>query len=86
MHKRRWRAMTPGNVIDQLKRLIKDYGIRGFLFTDDHFFIDMDRAYRILDTIVRFDLKISISKLQIRADTFLKMDRDFLELLVKVGA
>ena len=85
MHKRRWRAMTPGVVVDHLKRLIKDYGVRGFLFTDDHFFIDMDRAYRILDTIVRSGLKISISKLQIRADTILKMDRDFLELLVKAG-
>ncbi len=83
MHKRRWRAMRPDTVLDQLQRIITDYDIRGFLFTDDHFFIDMKRARAILEAIVRADLDISISKLQIRADTICKMDEDFLELLVR---
>ena len=83
MHKRRWRAMQPETVLDQLKRIITDYGIRGFLFTDDHFFIDMKRARAILEAIVRADLDISISKLQIRADTICKMDKEFLDLLVR---
>lgn len=83
MNKGKWRAMTPDSVIDQLKRLVKDYGIHGFLFTDEHFFTDMDRAYRILDLAVRSNLNMSFGKLQIRADTLSKMDRDFLELLVK---
>ena len=83
MHKRRWRAMTPETVLDQLQRIITDHGIRGFLFTDDHFFIDMKRARAILEAIVRADLDISISKLQIRADTICKMDEDFLDLLVR---
>ena len=85
MHQRKWRAMQPGTVLEQLKRAIKDYNIRGFLFSDDHFFIDMKRAYGILEEIVRADLNIMISKLQIRADTICKMDRDFLDLLVRAG-
>jgi anaerobic magnesium-protoporphyrin IX monomethyl ester cyclase len=85
MHKRTWRAMKPQTVLDHLMRIIRDYDIRGFLFTDDHFFIDMKRAYGILEGIVRADLNISISKLQIRADTICRMDHDFLELLVRAG-
>jgi radical SAM superfamily enzyme YgiQ (UPF0313 family) len=83
MHKRKWRAMQPDTVLEQLQRIITDHDIRGFLFTDDHFFIDMKRARAILEAIVRADLDISISKLQIRADTICKMDEDFLELLVR---
>ena len=85
MHKRKWRAMSPETVLDHLSRIICDYGIRGFLFTDDHFFIDMERAYLILEGIARADLKISISKLQIRADAICKLDKEFLQLMVRAG-
>ena len=83
LHKRKWRAMQPDTVVDQLQRIVRDYDIHGFLFTDDNFFVDMKRAYAILEGIVRADLDISISKLQIRTDEICKMDRDFLELLVR---
>ena len=85
MHQRKWRAMQPETVLDQLKQIIRDYNIHGFLFTDDHFFIDMKRAYGILEGIVQANLNITISKLQIRADTICKMDKEFLDLLVKAG-
>jgi len=85
MHQRTWRAMRPETVIDHLQRIIRDYGIRGFLFSDDHFFIDMKRARGIIEAIVAADLDITISKLQIRADTVCKMDREFLDLMVRAG-
>lgn len=85
MHKRKWRAMGPEIVLEHLGRIIRDYDIRGFLFTDDHFFIDMDRAYNILEGILRADLKISISKLQIRADTIYRLNKEFLQLMVRAG-
>lgn len=77
--------MTPQTVLEHLKRIIRDYDIRGFLFTDDNFFIDIQRAYAILEQIVRADLDISIGKLQIRADAICRLDRDFLRLLVRAG-
>lgn len=83
IHKRKWRAMGAERVLDHLKRIVRDYDIRGFLFTDDNFFVDMDRAYQILEGVVRANLDISLGKLQIRADMICKMDRDFLDLLVK---
>jgi anaerobic magnesium-protoporphyrin IX monomethyl ester cyclase len=85
MNNRKWRAMKPETVLEHLKRIIRDYGIRGFLFTDDRFFNDMERAHRIVEEIVRADLRISIAKLQIRADEVCRMDRDFLQLLVRAG-
>jgi anaerobic magnesium-protoporphyrin IX monomethyl ester cyclase len=86
MNQRKWRPMQPETVLEHLKRLIRDYGIRGFLFTDDNFFVDMDRAHAILEKIVSKGLNVSIGKLQIRADTICGMDRDFLQLLVRAGA
>jgi radical SAM superfamily enzyme YgiQ (UPF0313 family) len=83
MHQRKWRAMEPETVLDQLQRLIRDYGVRGFLFTDDHFFIDIKRARGIIEGILRANLDITISKLQIRADTICRMDRELLDLMVR---
>ena len=85
MHQRRWRAMQPDTVLEHMRRLITDHGVRGFLFSDDHFFIDLERARGILEGVVRADLGITISKLQIRADTLCRMDRDFFELMVRAG-
>ena len=83
MHKRTWRAMRPDTVLEHLRQIIADHDIHGFLFTDDHFFIDMKRAYAILEGIVRANLDVTISKLQIRADTICRMSKDFLDLLVR---
>ena len=46
MNHRRWRAHAAGDGLDHVKRLVRDYGIRGVLFADDNFFVDMGRAYR----------------------------------------
>lgn len=85
LHKRKWRAMKPKTVVNHLKQIVDDYEIRGFNFTDDHFFIDMKRAYGIMEEIVRTGLNITIGKLHIRADTICRMDDDFLQLLVRAG-
>jgi len=86
MNHRRWRPMQPETVVDHLKRLVRDYGVRGVLFADDNFFVDMKRAHRILELIVRERLDLSLGKLQIRADTVCAMDKDFLDLLERAGA
>lgn len=85
VHKRKWRAMQPGTILEQMKRLIRDYDIRGFNFTDDNMFVNMNHAYNLLEEITRADLGIRIGKLHIRADTIARMNRDFLDLLVRAG-
>jgi anaerobic magnesium-protoporphyrin IX monomethyl ester cyclase len=85
VHKRKWRAMRPEIVVDRLKRLIRDYGMRGFNFTDDNLFVNMKHAYRVMEEIVRADLNIRIGKLHIRINAIRAMGEDFLRLLVRAG-
>jgi radical SAM superfamily enzyme YgiQ (UPF0313 family) len=85
VHKRKWRAMAPGTVVENLKRVIQDYDIHGFNFTDDNLFVNMKHAYQVMEEIVRADLKIRIGKLHIRIDDIHKMDKGFLDLLVRAG-
>lgn len=85
VHRRKWRAMQPGTVLEQLKRLIRDYGIRGFNFTDDNMFANMNYAFSLFEEITRADLGIRIGKLHIRADSIARMSNEFLGLLVRAG-
>jgi radical SAM superfamily enzyme YgiQ (UPF0313 family) len=78
--------MQPGTVADRLERVARDYGIQGFNFTDDNLFLNMDHAYRVMEEIVRRDLKLKIGKLHIRVDAICRMDADFLRLLTRAGA
>ena len=83
IHKRKWRTMKPETVLKHIEHFIAEYGIRGFLFTDDNFFLDMKRAYSILEGVVDSKLDISIGKLQIRADAVYRMDDRWFQLLVQ---
>ncbi len=85
VHKRVWRAMRPETVVERLERLMRDHGIRGFNFTDDNLFIDLNHAYRLMEQIVRKELGIRIGKLHIRIDSIRRMDDDFFRLLVRAG-
>jgi radical SAM superfamily enzyme YgiQ (UPF0313 family) len=84
-HKRQFRKIDPFRVLETMQRIVREYEIKGFLFQDDNFFLDLAWARDVLERIVRSDLGISIGKLFIRADTLCKMDRDFLNLLVRAG-
>jgi anaerobic magnesium-protoporphyrin IX monomethyl ester cyclase len=77
--------MEPGIVVDRLKRVIRDYDIRGFNLTDDNLFVNMKHAYRLMEEIVRADLNIRIGKLHIRINAIRRMDENFLKLLVRAG-
>lgn len=85
VHKRVWRAMQPETVVAHLERVIRDYDIHGFNFTDDNLFINLSHAYKLMEQIVRKDLRIKIGKLHIRIDSILKMDDDFFKLLNRAG-
>jgi len=85
LHGRRFRPLRAETVLDRIQRLMRDYGLRGFGFNDDNFFIDLRRARDIFEGIVRAGLNISISKLHARADTVCEMDGEFLDLIVRAG-
>ncbi len=84
-NRRRWRAMDPDLAVRRIKNFVQRYNIKGLVFYDSNFFIDMDRGRRILKGIVKEDLDIAITRIHIRVDTLSKMNEKDFELLEKAG-
>jgi radical SAM superfamily enzyme YgiQ (UPF0313 family) len=84
-HQRKHRKMDPEKVVDLMHRVVKDFGIKGISFGDDNFFIDLDWAHNILEKVVKSGLDVHIGKFFIRADTVCRLDKDFLDLMVRAG-
>ena len=59
---RKWRPRTPGNVVDEMEMLCRQYGARQFRIQDDNLTLDKRRIMEICDEIIR-------RKLDIRWDT-----------------
>ena len=57
---KKFRPRSPENVLEEMKMLYQDYNIREFMFEDDIFNFDMDRAKMICDMIVQEGLEIGI--------------------------
>ena len=81
----KWRAMSPGAVVDEIERLHMDYGVEEFHFSDDNFIgpgpAGRDRAFEIGRAIIRRGLKVRFM-ISARADN---VDRDLLALLKEAG-
>ena len=66
---RRFRARSPENVIEEMKHWIETYGIEKFEVNDDCFTLDMERAEKICDLIIKEGLNIKYEMYNgIRAD------------------
>jgi len=85
VNQRKHRVTAPGRIAEQMIRIIRDYGIRGFVFGDDNFFIDMEWAHEVLEGIVRAGLDVHLGKVFIRADTASRMGKETLDLMVRAG-
>jgi len=57
---RKWRFLTPENVVKQVEHLIKNYGIEMIYFRDETFFVDGKRAEKIFDLILKKKIKLKI--------------------------
>ena len=68
MFKKGIRFRSSGNVLAEIQLLVNKYGIRQFLFADDTFTLNMERAGEILDGIINEKLNISF-KCMSRADS-----------------
>jgi radical SAM superfamily enzyme YgiQ (UPF0313 family) len=69
----------------RMKRIVEQYGIRGFVFADDNFFTNLDRAHQILEGFVKQKLDILWGKGDIRLDQLAQLDDEFLGLIEKSG-
>lgn len=80
---RKFRARSPESVLDEVKKLRRDYDIKELEIVDDAFNVDLERAKQIAAGLCRETpgLHISFSN-GLRAD---RMDRELIDLLRRAG-
>lgn len=84
VYKRRWRGVEAVKVIEDLEWLIKDYNIDGVNFVDTNFFVDKERARKILEGIIEKGMRLRWAA-SVRVDQINSFSRQFLDLLKKSG-
>lgn len=78
-----FRARSPRNVFDEIKKLYSKFNIKDFYFIDDNFNLDYRRAMEIFDLIIDSNMKINIYLTNgIRGDI---IDRAFIDKMIKAG-
>ena len=85
VYKQTWRGLSADATIERIKILIKDYGIKGILFSDDNFFGRKDRALKILKTIKKEKISILCSKIDAHLSVLSKLTDEELNLLKDSG-
>ncbi len=79
----RYRIRSPGNILDEIEKLIKESGIRQLDFLDDNLTFNRDHARTLFQGIIdrRFNLPINLQN-GVRADN---LDKELLTLMKKAG-
>jgi radical SAM superfamily enzyme YgiQ (UPF0313 family) len=75
------RLRSPGNVVDEMERLVRDHGVGYIRMMDDTFTVDMDRAAAVCEEILRRNLRVQW-RCTTRADCF---SLDLARLLKRAG-
>ncbi len=80
---KKWRHRSPENVVEQLKTLKNQYGVKIVWFADENFAADREVAKQILDLIVEADLGLSLNLNMTAADVV--RDADLIPLYKRAG-
>ena len=80
---KKWRHRSPENVVEQLKILRNQYGVKIVWFADENFAADRDVARQILELIVAADLDLSLNLNMTAADVV--RDADLIPLYKRAG-
>lgn len=54
----KFRARSADNIIEEIKFLRKQYGVRGISFTDDTFILDKKRVYELCDKLINQKIEV----------------------------
>lgn len=80
---RKIRFRSPGNVVEEIEYLVKDFGVREIHFEDDNLTLRKAHIEEICNLILKKNLKISWATPNgVRADT---LDRDLIRLMKRSG-
>ncbi|NQT07029.1 MAG: radical SAM protein [Candidatus Omnitrophica bacterium] len=84
IHNRVYRARSAENVVNDLEKIVKKYGTREINFLDENVFVNLDRARKFANEILKRDLKFEWRAF-CRADYFRRTDVDFWKLMKRAG-
>lgn len=84
VRKKKWRALAPDRVINNIKYYIRRYGICNFTFIDDNMFGNIKRGEKIVERLAREKLGINWYT-NIRTDYMSKVDSSFISTLEGSG-
>lgn len=80
---KKWRHRSLENVVEQLKILAQEYGVKIVWFDDENFAADRDLAQQLLEMIVEADLGLSLNINMTAADVV--RDADLIPLYKRAG-
>jgi anaerobic magnesium-protoporphyrin IX monomethyl ester cyclase len=80
---KKWRHRSPENVLEQLKILKNQYGVKLVWFADENFAADREVAQQILERIVEANLGLSLNLNMTAADVV--RDADLIPLYKRAG-
>jgi len=84
-YRRRWSALKPERVVNEIEDLVHRYDVDGFTFDDDNFFVSEKRVAEICRGIVERGLEIKWGCAPGRVDELLRYKGETWELMRKSG-
>lgn len=82
--KKKWRALAPERVINDIKYYVESTGLNGFSIIDDNFFGNPRRGKEIIDLLIKENLNISWHT-NARTDFMARQDDVFIQNMEKSG-
>jgi anaerobic magnesium-protoporphyrin IX monomethyl ester cyclase len=82
---RQWTALSPEQTVSMMTNLMNEYHVKGVFLLDDNFFVNLGRARRICELLIKNNVAIGIHNANCRVDTLANMDDEFLGLMKKAG-
>lgn len=83
--KKRYRAMSVDRAVEVILEPVKRFNLTGVWVRDDEFFCQNNRAFSIVERIVKSEYNISWYSTGMRVDSFLRATSDQLDLLKQSG-
>ena len=79
----RWRSIKPEIILERAAKVKNKYNIKGIWFIDDEFFIDLERAKKIIKGLKKMNISWTVQGATIASG--LKMDENYLRILEESG-
>ncbi len=82
-NKGKWRRLDADIALERIKRAVSDFEAGGIWFIDDEFFVDLERARKIIQKLKELNLSWTVQGTRI--NSALGMDDDYLKMLSESG-